>query len=90
MQYHTESKPQGWRALAVLEDGSECLVYVGRSTTQVRGGYASAFLDLFDEEERARVSHISLQRWNGAPDAGYWTEQARLSVPSSRKMAQAV
>jgi hypothetical protein len=87
MHYHTESKPQGWRALAVFEDGSECLVYVGRSTTQVRGGYASAFLELLDEDERTRVRDISLQRWNGAPDAGFWSAHTTLAVPSARKMA---
>lgn len=87
MQYQTESKPQGWRALAVFEDGSECLIYLGRSTTQVRNGYAAAFLELFDEEERGRVREIALQHWHGAADAGYWTKQTILNIPSVRKMA---
>ena len=41
MFYHTESKPQGWRALAVFEDGSEFLIFLGRSTRQVRDGSKS-------------------------------------------------
>lgn len=84
MFYHTEAKPQGWRALAVFEDRSERLIYVGRSTTQVRAGYAEAFVELFDEEDRARVKEISLQRWNGAPDAGRWIQQSTLAIPASK------
>ena len=34
---HTESKPQGWRAVAVFDDGRpDALLYLGRSSTQVR------------------------------------------------------
>ena len=40
MFYHTEAKPQGWRSLAVFADRSERLLYLARSTTQVRAGYA--------------------------------------------------
>src|SRR5262245_5449848 len=53
--YHTETKPQTWRALVVFENGSECLLYLGRSTTQVRAGYREAYMELLDEEERAGV-----------------------------------
>ena len=53
MFYQTESKPQGWRAVAVFNDErEECLLYLGRSSTQVRAGYVEAFLDILDEEER--------------------------------------
>jgi hypothetical protein len=68
MQYRTETKLQGWRALAIFENGSECLIYLGRSTTQVRAGYAAAFNDILDEDERAQVKRISLQCWEGAAD----------------------
>src|SRR5438034_1355057 len=37
MFYPTESKPQGWRALAVFDDRNDRLLYLGRSSTQVRG-----------------------------------------------------
>ena len=87
MFYRTESKPQGWRALAIGEDQSEHLIYLGRSTTQVRAGYAGAFLELLDEEEREQVHTIALQRWNGAPDAGSWVQQGTLTIPSSEKAA---
>src|SRR5437879_619344 len=60
-QYRSETKLQGWRALAVYEDGSECLLFLGRSTTQVRSGYGLAFAELLTDEERARVRSISLQ-----------------------------
>jgi hypothetical protein len=87
MFYPTESKAQGWRALAVFADHSERLIYLGRSSPQVRAGYANAFLELLDEEEREQVRSISLQRWNGAPDAGHWVPQSTLALPSPRKTA---
>ena len=34
----SESKAQGWRAIAVLEDGSEALVMIGMSSAQIRAG----------------------------------------------------
>ena len=83
MFYQTESKPQGWRAVAAFNDGrAECLLYLGRSSTQVRGGYVEAFLDLLDDEERDHVETIALQRWHGAPDAGRWLHQTNLKVPT--------
>ena len=39
MFYHTESKPQGWRALATFDDRPDRLLYLGRSSTQVRAGF---------------------------------------------------
>ena len=51
MSYPTEARPQGWRALAVFEDHTEQLLYLGRSTTQVRAGYAAAYEEMLDEDE---------------------------------------
>ncbi|MCS7167240.1 MAG: hypothetical protein RMI91_09685 [Gemmatales bacterium] len=76
-----ETKPQLWRALVVFNNGSEMLLYLGRSSAQVRAGYQSAFLELLDEEERARVQTIQMQRWHGTPDAGRWMTQSTLSIP---------
>jgi hypothetical protein len=86
--YLTEAKPQGWRALAIFEDRGERLLYLGRSSTQVRNGYQTAFYEVLDDEEREQVRSISLQRWNGAPDAGRWTQQTTLTVPSAAKLAK--
>jgi hypothetical protein len=86
--YLTEAKPQGWRALAQLEDGRELLLYLGRSSTQIRAGYTTAFFEVLDDEEREQVQAISLQRWNGAADAGKWTEQSKLTVPTAVKLAK--
>jgi hypothetical protein len=82
MFYQTEAKMQGWRALAVLEDGGERLIYVGRSTSHVREGYAAAFAEVLDEEERAQVRGVSLQCWQGAADQGRWVSKSALPVPS--------
>jgi hypothetical protein len=83
MFYPTESKAQGWRAMAKFEDGREALLLIGRSSTQVRQGYIESFTDLLDDEERDQVLSISLQRWHGAPDAGTWEHQTTLKVPSA-------
>lgn len=89
MNYPTEAKPQCWRAVAILEDRSECLVYLGRSSTQVRAGLAQAFFEVFEnEDERDQVKTIALQRWNGAPDAGKWMHQSNLAVPTKAKLAK--
>jgi hypothetical protein len=81
---HTESKAQGWRAVAVFDDGrTEALLYLGRSSTQVRAGFVEAFLEVLDDEEREHVESIALQRWNGTPDAGRWMQQSTLKVPAA-------
>lgn len=84
MQYQTESKLQGWRAVAIAEDRTEHLIYLGRSSTQVRAGYAAAFFEVLDAEERARIKQISLQRWNGAADVGRWSQQTTLTLPTAK------
>lgn len=88
MFYQTESKPQGWRALAIFDDRSDRLLYLGRSSTQVRGGFTDAFFEVLDEEERDHVRSVSLQRWHGAPDAGKWLHLTHLAVPMGIKLAR--
>ncbi len=88
MFYQTEAKPQGWRAVAVFEDRPEALIYLGRSSTQVRAGFPTAFFEILDEEEREAVRSIRLERWHGAPDAGRWLQQTTLTIPSSAKVVQ--
>ncbi|MFM8271611.1 MAG: hypothetical protein ACKODX_04670 [Gemmata sp.] len=77
----TESKAQGWRAVAVFDDRGDALVFVGRSSTQVRQQYVEAFLEVLDEEEREHVTAVQLQQWSGAPDAGRWVLKGALKVP---------
>ena len=81
MFYQTEAKPQGWRAMAVFDDRGDRLLFLGRSSTQVRAGFTQAFMEVLDEEERDHVRSISLQRWHGAADAGRWMHQTNLNVP---------
>jgi hypothetical protein len=87
MLYQTEAKPQCWRAVAIFDDRPDMLLYLNRSSTQVRAGFRNAFFDLMDDEEREHVKAVSLQRWNGAPDSGRWVHQANLPVPLE-KLAQ--
>ena len=88
MFYQTEAKPQGWRAVAVFDDRGDRLLYVGRSSTQVRAGFTSAFFEVLDDEERDHVTAVSLQRWHGAPDSGRWIHQTNLTVPVPAKVAR--
>jgi hypothetical protein len=88
MIYQTEAKPQGWRAVAVFDDRPDCLIYLGRSSTQVRAGIPTAFFEVLDDEEREAVRSIRLERWHGAPDAGRWMHQTVLPVPTTAKMSQ--
>jgi hypothetical protein len=88
MFYQTEAKPQGWRAVAVFDDRADRLLYLGRSSTQVRAGFIQAFLEILDEEEREHVQSISLQRWHGAPDSGRWLHQTSLAVPQTVRAAR--
>lgn len=90
MFHQTESKAQGWRAMAVFDDGrAEALLLIGRSSTQVRAGYVESFMELLDDEEREHVNSIALQRWHGAPDAGNWQHQTTLKVPSTARVLRA-
>jgi hypothetical protein len=88
--YRTEAKFQGWRAVAIAEDRTEHLIYLGRSSTQVRAGYAAAYWDVLDDEERAQIRSISLQRWTGAPDQGRWIQQTTLTIPAAPKSGDRV
>ncbi len=87
MIYRTEAKLQGWRALAVFEDGRECLICLGRSTTQVRASYGTAFMEILDEEERAQIRSIALQCWQGAPDEGKWLTKNTLNIPTRKTVS---
>ena len=90
MFHQTESKAQGWRAVAIFDDERpEALLFLGRSSTQIRQGYGAAFLELLDDEERDHVESISLQRWHGAADAGHWMHQNNLRLPSPVKLLEA-
>jgi hypothetical protein len=86
MLIQTESKAQGWRAVAVFDDRGDALLFVGRSSTQVRQEYAESFLEYLDDEEREHVTGIQLQQWSGAPDAGRWILKASLKMPVPTKV----
>ncbi len=87
MFYQTESKPQCWRAVAIFDDRPDQLIFLGRSSTQVRAGFPSSYFELLDDEERDHVRSISLQRWHGAPDSGRWMHQTSLNIPTQARLA---
>ncbi len=84
----TEAKPQSWRAVAIFDDRPDQLLYLNRSSTQVRAGLRTAFYEVLDDEERGHVTSIALQRWHGAPDSGRWMHQSNLNIPMPEKVAQ--
>ena len=88
MIYQTESKAQGWRALAVFDDRADRLLLIGLSCQQIRAGLPEAFRDGLDEEERGLVTTVSMQRWHGAPDSGRWLHHSNLSVPELEMMSK--
>jgi len=88
MFYPTETKPQGWRAVAVFDDRSERLIYLGRSSTQVRANLTEAYFEVLEDDERDHVKSISLQRCQGAPDAGKWQHHTNLNLPVRAKLAK--
>ena len=90
MFIQTESKAQGWRAIAVFDDRPDALIFVGRSSTHVRQSYVEAYLGLLDDEEREHVATIQLQQWAGAPDAGRWVLKNELKLPAPAKAARLV
>ena len=83
MLIQVEEKAQDWRALAILDGEVEALLFVGRSSTQVRAGFVDAFNGYLVEDERDRVTTIKLQQWQGAADAGKWHDKAELRIPVS-------
>jgi len=85
--YQTEAKPQCWRAVAVFDDRPEILLYLNRSSPQVRAGLRTAFFEVLDDEERAACKSIALERWHGAPDAGRCVHQSTLAIPVAEKLA---
>lgn len=89
MQYQQEQRAQNWRAVAVFQDRPEQLLYLGLSCQQVRAGLAASFFETFDEEERAQVTSIALQRWTGTPDLGKWQQTGTVAVPEARVLAAA-
>jgi len=89
MLIQTESKAQGWRAVATFDDRPEALIFVGRSSTQVRQEYVESFLELLDDEEREHCTTIQLQQWSGAPDAGRWNHKSNLKLPTPVKVRMA-
>ncbi len=86
MFYQSESKAQVWRAILTFENRSEMLLFVGRSSEQVRASIDSAFDELLDDEEKNKAQSISLQRWHGAPDAGRWMHQTNLTMPNKIRL----
>jgi hypothetical protein len=76
-----EPMMQRWRALARFYDGSESLIILGASITQVRNHYAKAFLDPELFKPTARCVEIVAEQWRGAADRGRWVKQTVLPIP---------
>ena len=85
----TEEKAQNWRALAVMTDGTEALLFVGRSSKQIREEYVASFQELLDDDEQESVNAIQLQQWQGSPDAGRWLTKGELRSPAKVRMLKA-
>lgn len=74
---------QDWRAVAHLASGSERLLCIGESSSQVRAAYIGAWGDVIRDEDRPAVQSISLQRWSGQVWAGQWEHHMALDIPAT-------
>lgn len=83
----TEPKAQRWRALAVLDDGTEALLCLGQTVAQVRETYQLAWRSVFPPEVRTNVLEVVLQKWVGTPDFGSWQIQTPLPLPQESQVA---
>ena len=81
MSHPSEDSVQCWRAVAHFADRDDRLLFLGRSSAHVHAGFERAFVQVLDEEERGNVRAITLQRWDGVPDAGRWLHEANLRIP---------
>lgn len=77
----TEARAQRWRALLLNKDQTETLLILGSSYDQVKETYDEPYYDLLEEDERARIHEIIIQKWVGAPDRGTWVTQGVLPTP---------
>ena len=76
-----EPKAQRWRAVAVFQDGTESLLFLGSSFAQVREGYGEPWFELFEPEAHARLKEIRVEKWSGIPDRGRWLFHQVLPTP---------
>lgn len=89
-QHMTESRMQGWRALAIGKDGSEHLIFVGMSYEQVKKNYQAAFLNVLTDDEQDNIDRIQMQRWSGVPDSGKWISQDTARLPVKKVNTQII
>lgn len=89
-QTMTESRMQGWRALAIGKDGAEHLILLGMSYEQVKKGYSVAYFEVLTPEEQLNIARIEIQRWNGVPDSGKWASQDTARMPVAKKKNQII
>ncbi|MCY2935483.1 MAG: hypothetical protein NT172_15105 [Planctomycetota bacterium] len=75
---------QDWRAIAIIAAGSERLLCLGESASQVRAAYAGAWTEVIRDEDRPTVKQISLQKWAGKVWQGQWEHQSFLTLPTGR------
>lgn len=78
------SGAQDWRAIAIIAAGSERLLCLGESASQVRAAYIGAWSEVIRDEDRPTVKQISLQKWAGKVWQGQWEHQDFLKVPNAR------
>ena len=86
----TESRLQGWRALAIGKDNKEHLIFVGMSYEQVKRNYSVSFAELLTEEEQMNIQTIQMQRWSGTADRGKWVSQDVIKIPEILPQAKEV
>jgi hypothetical protein len=77
-----------WRAVAHAYYGDQHLIYMGSSMEQVRKNYPGAFYEILQGGEQMGINRITLEKWNGKPDSGFWSTQDVMKVPRVNRQVQ--
>ncbi len=71
----------GWRAVGLTGCGEQHLLYMGTSQEQVKKNFPGSFYEILTPDEQHDMIRIVLEKWNGAPDRGFWSTHESLKIP---------
>ncbi len=77
----TEKKFSDWRVVATDADGKEHVIFIGQSFTAVTQAFPNAFKDLLEEEDKAKIKEVMVQKWYGTASKGTWADRKLLPIP---------
>src|SRR3954470_21504351 len=85
---YSEPKAQRWRVIAEISTNDAhnvALLCLGSSINQVRENYSTAFSEVLSDEIKRKVRRLTIERFEGLPDSGYWVGQGSVPIPKPAK-----